>query len=134
MAKNIGRDLNNFPRWLHYELLNWSHWCWLGPYPQPIPPRQCGSAERKYLRPRADSDDPRPTPPNTAHAIIVDGVWQRLPQIPKQVLRAEYPQYHESGRAEFGRVGAARRLGLWLRDYEAALGQAVGRVWEAFEP
>ena len=135
MARNPGRDLRHFPEWLHHELLNWSRWCWLGAWPHPLPPSHCGSAERDYTRFRVDAcpDEPRPIPPIESRALIVDDVWRRLPQAPKQVLRAEYPQYHESGRAELGRVGAARRMGLRLGDYEAALCVAIGRVWDAFE-
>jgi hypothetical protein len=129
------RDLRHFPEWLHYELLNWSRWCWQGAWPHPLPPSICGSAERDYTRFRADSssDDARPIPPNASRALIVDGVWHGLPPAPRQVLRAEYPQYHASGRAELGRCGAARRLRMSLRDYEAALGVAASRVWDALE-
>ena len=134
MANMNRRDLRHFPEWLHYELLNWSRWCWQGAWPHPLPPSQCGSAERDYIRFRVDdcSDEPRPIPPNASRALIVDGVWHGLANEPRQVLRAEDPQYHASGRAEFGRVGAARRMGLRLRDYEAALAVGVGRVWDAF--
>ena len=135
MARNLGRDLRHFPEWLHHELLNWSRWCWLGAWPHPLPPSHCGSAERDYTRFRVDvcPDEPRPIPPIESRALIVDDVWHRLPQAPKQVLRAEYPQYHDSWRAEFGRAGAARRMGLALGDYEAALCVPAGRVWDAFE-
>ena len=135
MAMNPRRDLRRFPEWLHHELLNWSRWCWLGPWPHPLPPSQCGSVERDYTRFRADgsADDARPIPPNESRALIVDGVWRDLPPAPRQVLRAEYPQYHDSGRAEFGRVGAARRMRMCLREYEDALCIAAGRVWDTFE-
>ena len=135
MANMNRRDLRHFPEWLHYELLNWSRWCWQGAWPHPLPPSQCGSVEHDYIRFRVDAcdDEPRPIPANASRALVVDRVWHGLANVPKQVLRAEYPQYHSSSRAEFGRVGAARRMGLMLRDYEAALAVAVGRVWDTFE-
>ena len=135
MAKNPMHDHCRLPDWLHHELLNWSRWCWLGAWPHPLPPSHCGSVERDYTRFRVDgsADDARPIPPNEPRALIVDDVWRDLPPAPRQVLRAEYPQYHESGRAEFGRVGAARRMRMCLREYEAALCVAAGRVWDAFE-
>jgi len=123
------------PDWLHHELINWARWCWSGRWPHPLPADHCGSAEHVYSRyPREYADDEiRSLPPNETHAQIVDVVWHRLPAGPRQVLRAEYPQYHASGRAEFGRIGAARRLGMRLHDYEAALWFACGRVRDAFE-
>jgi hypothetical protein len=135
MANPKTHDLRRFPEWLHHELLNWSRWCWQGPWPHPLPPNQCGSVERNYIRTNEEgsADNARPIPPNESRARIVDGVWRSLPPLPRQVLRAEYPQYRDSGRAEFGRCGAARRMGMRLREYENALGAAVGRVWDALE-
>ena len=135
MATNPGRDLRHFPEWLHHELLNWSRWCWRGPWPHPLPPVCCGSAERDYMRFRVENscDEARPIPANASRASVVDAVWRNLPDVPKRVLRAEYPQYHGSGRAEFGRVGAARRMRMRLHDYDAALCVAADRVWNAFE-
>jgi hypothetical protein len=135
MVKNPGRDLRNFPDWLHHELLNWSRWCWLGPWPHPLPPNQCGSVERYYIRVNDENttEGARSIPPNTDRAMLVNSVWDALPDDPRQVLRAEYPQYHESGRAEFGRVGAARKMKMRLRDYENALCVAIGRVWDVME-
>ena len=78
-------------------------------------------------------EEARPIPPIASRALVVDAVWRNLPNVPKQVLRAEYPQYHSSGRAEFGRVGAARRMRMRLHEYEAALCVAADRVWNAFE-
>ena len=134
MAKQSHPVPRRVPDWLHHELLNWSRWCWLGPLPHPLPPDRCGSIECEYTRYRISeygSDAPRILP-NERNAERVDAIWRSLPAWPKQVLRAEYPQYQESGRAEFGRVGAARRLGLRLVDYEAALVVAIGRVADAF--
>ncbi len=134
MANSSRSVQRRVPDWLHHELLNWSRWCWLGPLPHPLPANRCGSAERDYTRHRIGEieDAPPRILPNERNAERVDVVWRSLPPRPRQVLRAEYPQYFESGRAEFGRVGAARRLGLRLVDYESALVVAIGRVADAF--
>lgn len=128
-------DLSNYPHWLHMELLNWSRWCWSGAWPHPMPPNQCASFEHNYKRTNEENttDDARPIPPNVDRALIVDKVWRELPDMPRRALRAEYPQFHESGRAEHGRVGAARRMGIRLREYEAALFLAIDRIWKTFE-
>ena len=135
MRRNV--DLRTYPDWIHAELINWSRWCWLGAWPHPLPPEYCGSIERNYpghRLPEGNADDEaRPIQPNETNARIVDRVWKALPDLPRLVLRAEYPQRYESGRVEHGRAGAARWLHVSLRDYEAGLIVAIGRIWEAFE-
>lgn len=136
MAKpKIKLDLQYYPSWLHEELLNWSRWCWLGKYPHPMPETTCASFEKNYQRISEEGtvEDVRPIPPNTTHALIVQQVWETLPHMPKQVLRAEYPQRRESGRIEHGRKGAARFLHISLNEYESALSIATYRILIAFE-
>lgn len=136
--KPVGRaagDFRNYPAWVHEELMNWSRWCWRGEYPHPLPHTACGSVERNYQRisDEGTAENVRPIPPNAAHARVVQAVWELMPTLPRQVLRAEYPQRHESGRAEHGRKGAAIRLRISLEEYEAALSVATYRVLRAFE-
>jgi hypothetical protein len=137
MAKGVPRDLVNYPQWLHAELLNWSRWCWQGPWPHPLPPSVCASVERDYI-PAGNAEERvaaerKPIPPNERHAQIVDSVWKRMADAPRRVLRAEYPQRFESGRMEFGRIGAAKGLGMGVVEYERQLIVAIGQVWDAFE-
>ena len=131
------RDFRKYPSWVHLELVNWTRYCWQGSWPHPIPPDHCTSIESRYLAPAGDTmndEPPRPRPIINAHrAMWVQDIYDGLPQMPKLVLRAEYPQYQQSGRAEFGMAGAARRLKISLREYEENLTVAVGRVWDAFE-
>ena len=129
------RDYRKFPDWIHHELQNWARWCWLGATPVPMSPGHCGSIESQYVRVNDEnsSDGARPIPPNEDRARRVDEVWRRLPDAPRLVLRAEYPQRWSSGRVEHGQAGAARRLHMSLRQYEEALAVAIGRVWEAME-
>lgn len=130
------RDFRSWPQWLHSELLNWSRWCWLGPYPHPLPPSHCSSYEHNYI-PVGNADERveeerRPIPPNETNALIADRVWRAMPPIPKLVLRVEYPSRHDYP-WEFGTVGVARKLKMPVRDYEAARAEAIGRMWAAFE-
>lgn len=139
MEQKVKQDYRSYPDWVHHELMNWSRWCWLGPWPHPLPMQTCASIEREYTRyrlPEYGEDESPPPPriePNEINAQIVDRVWKALTPGPHFVLRAEYPQRMESGRLEFGKLGAARRLGMSLAEYEAHLVTAVGRVLEAFE-
>lgn len=128
-------DLRTYPTWVHEELMNWSRWCWRGAYPHPLPHTACGSVERNYQRisEEATAENARPIPPNEAYARIVQAAWEAMPHLPRQVLRAEYPQRHESGRVEHGRNGAAVRLQISLEQYEAALSVASYKVMKAFE-
>ncbi len=133
------RDFRHYPEWLHHELLNWSRWCWLGAYPHPLPPSHCYSIEHQFAGWRLpEGADVAPLPeklpaPIEARARIVNDAWSALPDLPRMVLRAEYPQRRESGRLEYGQAGAARRLHIRLSEYEGALVMAIGRVWTALE-
>lgn len=122
MAKR--RDM---PDWVDQELRNWARYCWMGPYPHPLPPCRCASLEGNYSRYGEDTDeeaiDKKAIPVNIVNAQIVQGVYEILPHLPQQVLRAEYPQRHEQKRTV--RVSA--------EEYAAALSAAVYRVMLAFE-
>lgn len=125
----------NIPEAAHFELINWSRFCWEGAYPYPLPATHCFSFEHHYQAPSdlGDKDAPPPRIVANAHrALIVQGVYQILPINSRLVLRAEYPQRRASGRAEYGMVGAARRLHIRLSEYEYALQRAVDKVQEAF--
>lgn len=115
------------PDHIHYELENWGRWCWRGAYPQPMPPRQCASLEGNYQRVSdegaTESVDRKPIPVNETNARIVQGVYEILPWLQQQVLRAEYPQRHNS-----------KRTFHVSRDrYAAALNSALLRVMVVFE-
>jgi len=122
------------PDGIHYELLNWARWCWIGSWPHPLPPTRCGSAERDYRVPPdsvLDMVDPPPPPPirpNAQRAMRVQEVWKSLPYKPRLVLKAEYPCHKDHS----ARVDAARFLGMVLREYETHLSYAVGCVEKEF--
>jgi hypothetical protein len=128
-------DFRTYPEWVHQELMNWARWCWKGAYPHPLPPTVCASIEKNYQRISDEGtvDDVKPVPPNEAHAKRVQAVWDALPRIGQQVLRAEYPQRFESGRAVDGRYAAARWLHMSLSEYESCLSMACYRVMVEFE-
>jgi hypothetical protein len=137
MAKGGRRDLQNYPGWLHHELMNWSRWCWLGAYPHPLPSNRCASIEREYIpvgnaEKRVEAER-KPIPPNEINADLVQRVWRKMDDGPRLVLRAEYPQRNASGRQEFGRIGAARCLHMCVAEYERHLCTAIGLVWDVFE-
>lgn len=122
----------------HHELVNWSNWCWLGEYPHPLPKTRCGSAEGDFHAEwhlEAEPDEPPRIKPNTRNAQIVQDLWESWPTASpaRQVLKAEYPARHTSGRVEGGRDVAARRLNMSLREYEMALSWASKKVEEAFK-
>ena len=128
--------MRSFPDWVHDELCNWARFCWEGEYPQPVPPNHCYSFEHNYLAPSDMGCDDAPSTrilANARHALIVQDVYVVLPITQRLVLRAEYPQRIESGRAEFGKIGAARRLKMRVSEYDAALTAAAGSVRRAFE-
>lgn len=127
---DVINDGRTYPDWLHQELLNWSRWCWQGDLPYPVPPTTCASIEREYTRLREEntSNNGVRVPPNDMHAQIVDSAWRSLPDLPRRVLRAEYPQRFECGLAQHGRAYVAKRLGVKVDAYQAAMVVAVDRV------
>ncbi|MDR0274146.1 MAG: hypothetical protein LBI48_02160 [Burkholderiaceae bacterium] len=120
------------PDRIHHELLNWTAWCWLGPWPHPLPPTRCGSAEGDYRAPPeydmelAGAPQPLRIRPNAPNAEKVQAVWKRLPEKPRLALKAEYPERHHS------RTQAARKLRMGLYEYEYHLRYAVERVAKEF--
>lgn len=116
------------PEWCEQELRNWARWCWRGAYPHPIPAGHCGSLEWQYQRINeegtTESVDDKPIPVNEHNAAIVQGVYETLPWLQAQVLRAEYPQRHS---------GARHRLKVGREEYEAALSAACYKVMGAFD-
>lgn len=119
----------------HFELMNWSRFCWEGTYPHPLPANHCYSFEHNYLAPSDMGNEDAPAPrilANARNAMRVQSVYIALPLIQRLVLRAEYPQRHESGRAAYGKVGAARKLHISLSEYEYSLLSAVAKVMEEF--
>ena len=120
----------------HHELMNWARYCWEGPFPHPLPPTHCYSFEHNYLAPSDLGSNDAPEPrimANSTNALRVQRVFVLLPVVQRLVLRAEYPQRHSSGRAEFGIVGASRRLHISSSEYEYALHAAASKVIEEFE-
>jgi hypothetical protein len=131
------REEWRIPDAVHYELLNWSRWCWIGEWPHPLPATHCGSLESQYRAPAewgedAQNEAPRvPTiRPNERQARLVQSVYDRLEERPRLVLRAEYPARHASGRTESKAVAAAR-LGMPVWAYDDSLMMAVRRVEDA---
>ena len=126
----MAKDRAEIPEWIDMELRNWGAWCWKGAYPHPLPPTHCASPEWQYERIREDGEiesvDDKPIPVNETHAAIVQGVYEALPWLQAQVLRAEYPQRHSGAqkrmRAHFGADA-----------YNAALNVAVFQVMAAFD-
>lgn len=118
----IKQEFRTCPAWVHMELINWARWCWQGQYPHP-PDAICKSIERNYSRVSEEgtTDDARPIAPNEHNARIVQAVWERLPRVPRMVLRAEYPQRH------------AVRPKISGEAYKAHLSYAMRRVMIAFE-
>ena len=134
MARTLNKikvaDIDHIPEWLRHELLNWSRYCWSGAYPHPLPPQTCRSIEKHYQRISEDGDASvdRPIQPIISQALRVQAIWEAMDHLPKQVLRAEYPQRHASGRAEAGRSAAARWLGISVSSYDSALSTACYQV------
>ena len=123
------------PNLMHAELMNWSRWCWSGPWPHPLPPTQCGSVENGYRAPPAWNPEDPPEPPtirpNDRNARVVQATWEKLEETVKQVLKAEYPGRATSGRS-MGRHVAAAALRLTVTEYELALSAGVHQVEAAF--
>ncbi|MDR0458708.1 MAG: hypothetical protein LBH10_06765 [Burkholderiaceae bacterium] len=112
-------------------LQNWSRWCWLGPWPHPLPPIYCGSAERLYKIPEGNEDQDGPMLRHSAvdvdGALRVQAVWRGLPDAPRFALKAEFPA--RDGR---DRPALARSLKMSLNQYETHLAYAVAQVQREF--
>ena len=91
-----------------------------------MPPQQCASLEGNYSRFGENTDeeaiDSKPIPINESNARIVQGVYEILPWLQQQVLRAEYPQ---RGHKLIFHVGRD--------EYAAALSVALFRVMVVFD-
>lgn len=127
--------MRTYPDWVHDELINWSRWCWLGPWPHPLPEVTCGSVEKHYTRFREENttDEARPTPPNERHARIVAEVFEDLPHGPRLALLAEYPQRWKYAECKNLKAKATRAGFGSERSYVLCLTLAVERVRKAFE-
>ncbi|BBE09449.1 Uncharacterized protein MCB1EB_1545 [Mycoavidus cysteinexigens] len=123
----------SIPEWVEYEIQNWVRWCWSGPWPHPLPPTQCASAERYYRAPsdlgEAETSLPPPYAPN---AKIVQRAYVAMLKQEQHVMKAEYINPWESGRIHYGRTGAARRLKMSLATYETILRSGCYRIERAF--
>lgn len=121
------------PEWVEHEIQNWARWCWSGPLPHPLPSTQCASAERYY---RAPSDlgeaETSLSPPYAPHAEMVQRAYVAMLTKEQHVMKAEYIHPWESGRAHYGKVGAARRLKMSLATYETILRSGCFRIERAF--
>lgn len=137
MPKIKTNRIQSHPEWLESDLKNWVRWCWLGKLPHPLPKTQCASLEGNYIHERHAEerveDEYRPPLIILDRAMLVQDVYDHLPPDPQLVMRAEYPQRHNSGRAEYGQVGAARRLKISLQQYEGYLSVAIYRVMRGLE-
>ncbi len=121
------------PEWVEHEIHNWARWCWSGPWPHPLPPTHCTSAERYYRAPSdlGEAETP-PPPPYVPNAEIVQQAYVAMLKQEQHVMKAEYIQPWDSGRARYGKVGAARRLRMSLATYETILRSGCFRIERAF--
>lgn len=82
-----------YPAYVREEIENWIGWCWEGAAPEPREPSQCRSLEGGFSAPDwgLDHDD---VPPkryiNHEAARRVQGIFDAMPQITRQVIRYEY--------------------------------------------
>lgn len=75
------------------EIENWVAWCWEGEDPKPQTPARCYSAEGRYVAPAQDDEGRNPQRIiNYPSAARVQYVYDRMPQLTRQVLRYEYTQ------------------------------------------
>ncbi len=121
------------PEWVEHEIQNWVRWCWSGPWPHPLPPTHCTSAERYYRAPSdlGETETPFP-PPYVPNAEIVQRAYVAMLKQEQHVMKAEYIHPWDSGRARYGRAGAARRLRMPLATYETILRSGCFRIERAF--
>lgn len=108
------------PRWPAYvreEIENWIVACWDGQEPGPQDRAQCGSLEGGYSAPAWYPDD---LPPprrcfNREAADRVQRIFERMPQVTRQVLRYEYTN--------------RSRYDIWDQGVEIGLNGQEQRVW-----
>ena len=115
----------------HYELMNWSRWCWLGESPIPTPKRHCRSIEHRYVAPWPDDlhDDPLSRAPVfLSSALKVNEVFTTATKNERWVMIAEYPGYKRFQKRLNKR---AQRLGLNQSSYEMILVSIGKKVDEA---
>lgn len=129
--------MSDIPRDVHYELVNWMRWCFIGPWPHPLPATHCGSLESAYKAPPEWDMDlaeaPRSHwPINTRNAEKVQAVFEKLPDLERFVLLAEYPQRERRGR-NISKQLAADRIGISLQGYDRYLKSAAAKVAMVFE-
>lgn len=100
------------------EIENWVAWCWEGEHPAPSEPSRCYSAEGRYVAPAWHEDERRPKRIiNRQSAERVQAVYDRMPDLTRQVLRFEYTQraaydqYEQS--QEVGPDGEVHKV--WVR-------------------
>lgn len=97
------------------EIENWIAWCWDGEDPAPKEPKRCYSAEGRYTAPAQDDEDRQPRRIiNRESAERVQAIYDRMPDLTRQVLRFEYTQraaydQYEQGE-EIGPDGAVRKV------------------------
>ena len=97
------------------EIENWIAWCWDGEDPTPQEPKRCYSAEGRYTAPALDDEDRQPRRIiNRESAERVQAIYDRMPDLTRQVLRFEYTQraaydQYEHGE-EIGPDGAVRKV------------------------
>lgn len=97
------------------EIENWIAWCWDGEDPAPSEPKRCYSAEGRYTAPALDDEDRQPRRIiNRESAERVQAIYDRMPDLTRQVLRFEYTQraaydQYEQGE-EIGPDGAVRKV------------------------
>src|SRR5690606_33655998 len=75
------------------EIENWIAWCWDGEDPAPFEPKRCYSAEGRFIAPALDDDGRIPRRIiNRKSAERVQAIFERMPDMTRQVLRFEYTQ------------------------------------------
>src|SRR5690606_11319561 len=100
------------------EIENWIAWCWHGEDPSPSEPKRCYSAEGRYTAPALNEDDRIPQRIiNHRSAERVQKVFERMPDLARQVLRYEFTQ-----RAAFDQYEQTQEVGpdgelrkVWVR-------------------
>lgn len=98
------------------EIENWIAWCWEGQDPVPGSPSRCYSAEGRYLAPAMNDEGREPRRiVNNERARRVQAVYDRMPQLTRQVIRYEFTQ-----RAAYDQ---------WERGEELAPDGQLRKVW-----